>query len=265
MTSSKCMVLVLASLVANSVSINSSLSQTMEAPKAPSQAVTEPAGPLHDIRTLSDFEQWATFYYVHPRPDLTIKALKFADKNGVFEIQGSTAVLIALMREVFAENPKQLASWIEQLSSMTPQHKAFVWNALSWVNTPQSKALANQLAQQFPTNQRPPVLSESSPSPEPIERMELSPDVLDMLWTSFFVSGDEKYIERIMSALPGSRQGHSDPGKLITAGAAQWSLASNAYQHKRVMEICLNARRKHPELLPQLDKIIAQAKSRSGK
>jgi len=278
MNSKKCVILILAACL----STTRSLSQTMPASAKsrvetishaltsgndhPAQAVTEePTGPIQDIRTLGDFEQWSAYYYLYPCPNLTVKALKFADKNGVFDHEGAPAFLIALMSQIFAANPNKLASWIDQLSEITPQHKVLVWKALWLVNTEQSRKVANQLAQQFPGSNRPPVLSQASPIPRAIEKMDLSPGVLDMLWACFSVTGDQKYIERIMSALPGLRKGQHDANKMFTAGAAQWSLTANARQHKRVMEICLNARRNHPELQPELDKIIAQAKLPTGK
>ena len=221
------------------------------------QAMNEPAGPVQDIKTETDFNNWSTYYYLYPRPDLTVKALLFAEQSGYFNKNDVRVILIALTSQIFRQNPKQLPAWIKELAPMKTEHKQLIWKALWQANTAESQNAANLLAQNFPTYGRPPVLSQSSPSPQPIEKMELSPPVLDMLWASFFITGDERYVERIMAALPG--QGQHDANKMITAGAASWSLAANAHQHKRVMNICLAALQKHPEWKPELNEVIGRA------
>jgi hypothetical protein len=48
---------------------------------------------------------------------------------------------------------------------------------------------------------------------------------------------------------------------LLVAGAARWSLTSNAIQHRRVLEICQEEVGKQPkEVAEKLRKIIAHAK-----
>lgn len=229
------------------------------------QASVEPRVWTNDIKTMEDFENWSTFYYLKPRPELTVKALKFADQKGVFEMRGVSVIMIALMTQIFAQNPEELPSWIRELSSLSIKHKVHVWKALWQVNTEESRRLANQLRDEFSVDKRPPLLSQDSRVPIAFEKLELSPAVLDMLWISFCVTGEEKYVERIISALPGLRRGHHDANKLLTAGAAQWSLISNARQHKKVMEICLAERNRHPEWQSELDKVIVEAGSSPSK
>jgi hypothetical protein len=226
---------------------------------AVSQAPHEPSAPIQNIKTAADFEQWCTYYYLYPQPDLTVKALLSAEKSGMFDKRTAQVCLIAISSQIFRENPKQLSTWIKELSPMTTEHKKLIWKALWQANTIESRKEANVIAQQFPEKNRPPELTQFTPNPHPIESMELSPAVLDMLWASFFITGDERYVERIMAALPGLRQGQYDASKAYIAGAAKWSLASNAHQHKRVMSICLAALQKHTEWKPELTEIIAQA------
>lgn len=210
---------------------------------------------MQDIQSVSDLNRWAAYYYLYPSPDLTVKALLFAEKSGILDKNKSQAPLVAHFSQIFAQNPKMLSDWLSELSNLNMQHKAFLWKALWQANSAESKEAANALAQQFPANSSPPVLSRSSPRPIPFEKMKLSPVVLDMLWGSFFVTGDERYVQRIMVALPGLDTANHDLEKMLTACAAKWSLFSNARQHERVMNICLNARQKHPEWEPYLDAI----------
>lgn len=213
-----------------------------------------------EINTIDDLSNWMTYYYLKPRPELTVKAVKFAAKEGLFERNGLGVIMIAMMNHIFAQNSKQLPAWIQDLSTLSIKHKAYVWQALWRVNTDQSRELANQLREQFPGDQKPPLLTSDSRIPTPFEKMRLSPAVLDMLWISFSITGDEKYVERIISALTGLRKEERDPDNILTAGAARWSLASNAHLHEKVMKICLEERKRHPELQSELDKVISQAR-----
>lgn len=225
--------------------------------KSHTQAVKEPIAPVQDIKSETDFELWSTYYYLYPRPDLTVKALLFAEKDGIFDMKNAQLSLVALTSQLFRQNPKQLTVWIKGLTPLATEHKKLIWRALWQANTADCKKEANLFAQQFPTYDRPPVLTQSSPQPPLIENMPLSADVLDMLWASFFITGDERYVERIVSALRG--QGQYDANKTLTAGAATWSLTANAHQHKRVMKICQASLQKYPECKPELEQIIARA------
>jgi tetratricopeptide (TPR) repeat protein len=78
-----------------------------------------------------------------------------------------------------------------------------------------------------------------------------------MLWGSFFATGDERYVKHIMSILPWFGQGNAE--KTLLAGTAQWSLTCNAYQHKRVLQICEKERINQPALKKALSEVIAKA------
>ncbi len=63
-----------------------------------------------------------------------------------------------------------------------------------------------------------------------------NPGVLDMLWASFFATGDVLPIQRIISVLHLRKDGHGE--EIIVGGAAEWSLRSNVTQHPKVLWIC---------------------------
>jgi hypothetical protein len=65
-----------------------------------------------------------------------------------------------------------------------------------------------------------------------------SPQVLDMLWASFFATGEDLPVKRIISVLHLEKEGHG--GQILIGGAANWSLKSNAKQHPKVLGICRN-------------------------
>ncbi|HZP24240.1 MAG TPA: hypothetical protein VFB04_12380, partial [Terriglobales bacterium] len=86
--------------------------------------------------------------------------------------------------------------------------------------------------------------------------------LLDALWASFFASGDERYVNRIIGALP-LVNARGDTGKMLIGGAARWSLASNAYQHPKVMQICEAQLKELPaDQRTDLAKVIESARER---
>ena len=75
-----------------------------------------------------------------------------------------------------------------------------------------------------------------SQSPERLtgkDKETLLPDQNDLCWGAYFASGDEAYLEKITERIQylGERTKFMT---YVTAATAQWSLASNARQHKSV-------------------------------
>ena len=98
-------------------------------------------------------------------------------------------------------------------------------------------------------------------APKLIEIPINSPMVLDMLWGAFMASGDEKYIIRIISALPNVNIDiKEDHSKFMIGGTARWLLTSNAIQHEIVFKICKEQVSRQPEEISNiLCEILAKA------
>jgi hypothetical protein len=69
----------------------------------------------------------------------------------------------------------------------------------------------------------------------------VNPTKLDIWWVSYFATGDEKYLYKILlyagEELP--EQKKENVSKLLIIGAATWSFKSNAKQHKSVRNFAL--------------------------
>lgn len=60
----------------------------------------------------------------------------------------------------------------------------------------------------------------------------VTPEVLDVYWMSFFATGDDSYLDRILAAT----QGVSGRNVInLVTGAAQWSFKSNCQQHPAIL------------------------------
>jgi hypothetical protein len=240
---------------ASSIVINN---EVLAGPIQSQSPSSEPTCALKDINSSDDVEQWQTYYYRFPQPDLTVKAMLVAEKEGLLDRPTAMGPFIATFSQVFAQNPQKLTGWVEQLRPLSQTHKRILWGALKQANTAEAIEQAAIVEKQLSARDQE-VLGKSHHPTTPIAQMPVEcPLVLDMLWASFFVTGDERYVKRIMTVLPHGQSSPSNRIDLLSV-AAQWSLTANARQHKRVLEICRHTRDTQPELKPVMSEIIGKA------
>ncbi len=215
---------------------------------------------LKKINSRKDFDQWLLMYFEHPQPELTAQALLFSEKKGDFDNKEQEPVLFAIASRQFAQNPEKISAWLEELAGLKLAHKVLIWKALWSADTDDARAAANKLAQQFPESNRPQELTASSKKTTPIISMELNPGVLEMLWTSYFITGNSNYVARICEALPVLAKDKPDVNRIVTAGAAQWSLVDNGKKYGKIVDICQQTKVNKPELTLQIDKVLEAVK-----
>lgn len=93
-----------------------------------------------------------------------------------------------------------------------------------------------------------------TPAPDFRTVEPLDPFYLDCLWATFFATGEDWPVRRVVSVLE-NKPGTVDEGVLLHA--ASWSLESNAKSHPRVLAILTAARRTAaPGLAERLDEIL---------
>lgn len=66
----------------------------------------------------------------------------------------------------------------------------------------------------------------------------VNPTKLDIWWTSYFATGDDQYLHKILQ-FAGEEMPKDDVAKLLIIGAATWSFKSNCKQHKSVRDFAL--------------------------
>ncbi len=217
---------------------------------------------LKKIDSRKDFDQWLLMYFDHPQPELTAQALLFGERKGDFDNKEQEPILFAIASRQFAQHPEKISGWLDELSTLKLAHKVLLWKALWSADTDDSRAAANKLALQFPESNRPQELTASGKKTTPIISMGLNPGVLDMLWTSYFITGNKNYVARICEALPVLAKDKPDVNRIVTAGAAQWSLVSNGKKYAQIVEICEQTKANKPELTLQIDKVLEAVRKR---
>ena len=155
------------------------------------------------------------------------------------------------MRTFYAKIFEQNPSVVRQIEPLLPTwptgHQAFVHEALRRCGTETCRQVLK------------------APAAPSSASQETDPGTLDDSWAAFFATGDERYVREIIEVLPWSEV-RGDVNRLLTGGAARWSLASNAYQHGRVLAVCEKvAREAASPTKGILEQIIAQAKAERAK
>jgi len=223
-------------------------------------AVPVVSASANTIDTREQLNEWMMRYYEHPQPDTTVSAIEFMSKEGTLSKTAAQPPIAAFLAQVFAQNPEKVQRWQTQLAVGGEDQSRIVALAF-WMSGNESllKAMAGGTsasvagyAKKLLANRPPDLLKDEV----------TTAGFLDMLWGSFFATGDEKYVVRIISALPLAKT-EGDVQKKLIGGAARWSLTANAISQPRVMEICEAELKRLPDdQKPGLQEVIKTAREK---
>jgi hypothetical protein len=202
-----------------------------------------------------ELNDWMVYYYKNPKPEMTPRAVY---SMGQLQDVDDTrlAPLSAFLSFVFRDNPGKVRGWLSQLSPLSACARKVVSYALWYSRVDEAQNLMKSLAESSGGEDALLVRALLEKRPTPFEEVEIaSASTLDTLWGAFFATGGEKYVIRIMSALP-YVSAKGDMNKLLIGEAARWSLASNAVQHEKVLAICTEQIEKQPEEISTILKLI---------
>jgi hypothetical protein len=192
-----------------------------------------------DVTTEEQLNEWLTYYYLHPRPDLTISAMHLMSKDGWLSKTNSETPLAAFFAQVFSRNEDKVTDWLTELDASTEDQEKIGALALWMAHTNNAQQLLRLMATKGSLSHQSymkKLLADDHP-PDFLKDAVSSPGFLDSLWGSFFATGDERFVQRIIGTLPLLKSEENAQDVLI-GGAAKWSLTSNAIQHPKVLEIC---------------------------
>lgn len=183
-------------------------------------------------------DQWVTYYYRHPEPAAVVDAMLALGKQGAFKNAEVAAPFFGFLAGVLGKNPATAPATLRRLAALPADQQPVVVLGVWYSGLPDAKALLAGLAKDMPA-QRGMIedLSRSTPPKLTELPLETDPGVMAALWGNFMATGDEAPVLRVMDALPYTMIAQGDRQRLAMGRVAEWSLASNAAQHPRVMEI----------------------------
>ena len=205
------------------------------------------------FRSTEEMQQWLTYYYLKPRPQLTLASLVVMDrelqktKGRSLADEVSRGGMRTFYAKLFAQNDSLVSEVEQKLPSLPPSQRTFLREAFRRCSTSACER----------------VLRVSLPPSKAAWQAE--PETLDDSWAAFFATGDAKYVREVIKVLPWSEL-HGDVDRLLAGSAARWSLASNAYQHARVLTICEEVASTSKDPTKRLlEAIVAGAKAERAK
>ncbi len=224
---------------------------------------------IHDGATpeLADWQAWITFYYTNPRPDRTIAAIRFLERRG--DLLKNPTPIGAFFGRLFAQNPTAVPGWIDELRRDPEDTRFFTALALWFSRLEDRDALLARLSDgASPRVVRYAAGLRSDIAPDLTTIDARSPVELDMLWGSFFATGDTRFIERIIAVIPPATAPDGAPASdgataperaQVLVAAARWSLTVNAGAHSAVLEFCRQQAAQQPERAAVLTDIVTKA------
>ncbi len=195
-----------------------------------------------------ELQRWLTYYYLKPQPELTVRSLPVLDaamregKKRSLADEASRGGLRTFYAKVLEANDPVVRELETSVQSLSEEVSAFAREALRRCGSAECARVVGEF------------------EPEDGEA-EPSASTLDDSWAAFMATGETRYVDEVISALP-LVEVRGDPDRLIIGGAARWSLASNAYQHEKVLAACEAALENVDASTKRLlEEIISEAKA----
>lgn len=194
-----------------------------------------------------EFGQRLMGYYQHPDPQAAFGWLLALD-DAAMAREDAVDLLAVFYLHVLKANPALAASFVDHAVRARPKAALGAALAIWLADLPAKEALVGRLAK---TGKIAPDRLAEVKAVAPFVKEELevvSPHDLDLLWTSFFATGDTDYVRFIAGYLPyllpkaqvAELIRSDDPAArraataALLGGAAAWSLSANARVHAPV-------------------------------
>lgn len=204
------------------------------------------AGPFSNAqeKAASDAEDWMMLYYQNPSPEKFVSEVRSLLEGEQIADPSGHPPMVGFLSQVMAKNPAQIQGWMEELSDLGETGRQVLLSAAWFSHTQESRDY-------FKSEKLESYLEKKAP--KILEMTVESPATLDMLWGSFFATGEEAPVRRVVSSLglskyagaldefQDSEKGAEDQRKAyldVTFQAAQWSLESLCRQNPLVLKHC---------------------------
>lgn len=164
-------------------------------------------------------------------------ALEYAGKQRHFSQPDFASMSFVFFGAVMRTYPETLDVFFKTVGSLPASEQPVALMAVRYANVEKGNKLLEDLLKKEEFEKTAKKYEEYAKYKMPdLYKIDFTPDVLDLLWGEFFVTGEAKPVKRITEALSGLED-KDNMGVFIVASAARWSLTSNAVQFDKVLEI----------------------------
>lgn len=235
-------------------------------PATAQQQLRRPPTPQHQQQQgFTQPEQilrWINGYRLNPEPDRLPYAVKAMSTLGVLRELDSAGVYVGFTAGVLGANPKKAEKLVTAMFPMRPEDQVLIIRAIAYSDLPDWKGLLGKFVERMPARK---VLIDRHLFGKAPTLMDMpidsGPAALDTLWGYYFATGSPKPIQRIITALPWSKD-PNNVDKLTTGSMVKLTLAVNATRDQELLSILQNEARNQPkEILIPLREVIEAAET----
>lgn len=215
------------------------------------------------FRGLDDYESWVMNYYKDPQPEFLFDGFNYGVHNKRIAKAGNRSMIIAFYSSCLRSDTTKQKEFYEIVRDTRDEDLIYAFGLTLWqVHSEFSLKLMDRFLGQQNTEK----YNADFDRFKAVKFLDIwadsihHPEHLDMLWADFFATGNEQSVKKIITKL--SDLDSPDYFDVATAGSAQWSLASNARHHPKVLDICKREREMADDgLKVVLDRIVESARS----
>lgn len=215
---------------------------------------------------VEDYEAWLMNYYKNPQPHYLFDGFNYGIHNKKVEKSGGRSMVIGFFSSCLRKDTIMQQAFYEKIIGTKDRDLIFGFALILWyTHTDFSLTLLDTFQRQDNIKKYTSEFDQLKAEKfidiwvDPISH----PELLDMLWTDFFATGNEESIKRIISKLADLSSGNQFD--MVTAGSAKWSLASNAIHHQKVLDVCKREKEtSDPEISKALGEIIEVVRQKKG-
>lgn len=198
-----------------------------------------PAAEPEPFTSPDELAAWMARWYREPDPARLPAAFAYIMAKDRPEAVARSENLFAVFAgRIFAGAPAQLATCFARWKEAVPDTKAALLWAVWLSGTAESEALLRQEAAAQPPGSdlamRLRRMADEPPAP-PLGLTADSPALIDVWWAAFYATGDRAYVARIADLAAPAEAPTPERESLVAAARA--SLAANAREHPRVVEV----------------------------
>jgi hypothetical protein len=208
-------------------------------------AISAQLGGTRSARTVAPFatvmavSDWMSSYYQHPEPNRLPDAVAALYAAGALREPPKVMAMSAFFAGVIENDADALPLLARAMANAPAEQQSFIALAVSLSGREEWRQELSNLQDKLPGARK--KIEELLAAPTSMHPLQIPLDrsaaVLDMQWAYFMATGKAEPVLRLVSALPGMLE-ETDIRRIGNGYAAKWSLASNAWQHPKVMEIC---------------------------
>jgi hypothetical protein len=185
---------------------------------------------------------WISQYYKNPQPEMLVRRAYILSDMGYFEQEGQPAQAVGFFATIFAQHPERVDGWIAAFRGLPVKHQRLL-AAAAWLSGQPRGASRLQELSSGADSELLASLLKGAPGPV-ADTAVLSESSMYLQWGAFVASGKETHVINILTAI-----GEETPG---LAQSATVSLAMNAAQDERVLEICQTQLDKQPKVVQDI-------------